>query len=565
MKTERTFLWLRLLFFLFFILPSVDGLGDSLDRWQARAPFFEGAPVKILYGNGIFIAPGESGAIYTSTDGEEWKERSPGTGQALWDAAYGSGAFVAVGKGGTILTSPDGEKWTRSDSGAHLDLHGVAYGAEIFVAVGNSGLILTSPDGLTWSAKDSGTHQGLKQIAFGDGTFVAVGEKGTILTSADGEAWTERKSSTGGDLKGIAFGRKTFVAVGETILTSSNGAAWTDKGARTNHRFFGIAYGSGVFAAVADNGIIFTSSDGSEWTPRDSGTHLTLYGIAHGKEKFLASGEKGILLQTQPVPSPRISVSSTSLDFGSVSLGESSSTNLTVRNTGTANLIIRQITFSGANTLDFGSRNDTCGGATLAPSQNCTVQIVFSPRSTGSKNATLSIASNDPDTPTQTVSLSGTGTDGAVIVSSGSTGSFCFISTSVQGTGLEGYLDILRKFRDVVLLRSHFGGTLVDSYYRHSPDLARAIERHDFFKKAVALGIVYPLAGFAYVTLHTSPAEKAFLVLLMAGVMLGGWRLMGKSTWPKSFKVRSLISQWLRRGHIINQVNQGDVAYFLNM
>jgi hypothetical protein len=550
MKTKRTSLWLGLLFFLFFILPSVDGLTESLDRWQGQPPFSHRVPVRIIYGKGLFVALGESGAIHTSPDGEEWKERSSGTDQTLWDAVYGSSAFVAVGRGGMILTSPDGGNWTRSDSGTHRDLHGVAHGGDIFVAIGDGGLILNSPDGLTWSAKDSGTHQGLKKVAYGSGLFVAAGENGTILTSPDGAEWTVRNSGTRGHLEGISYGKKTFVAAGDAILTSTDGTGWTERTAGSSPRLFGIAYGDGVFAAVADNGVILTSSDGSEWTPRDSGTHLALFTIAHGKERFLAAGEKGILLQSERLSSPQISVSSTSLDFGSVHLGESSTSNLSIGNSGSASLIIRQITFSGANALDFNPRDDNCTGATLIPSENCTIQIVFLPRSTGSRSATLSISSNDPDTPTQTVSLSGDGTDGTVVVSSGSSGFFCFFSSSVRGTGLEDYLEVLRKFRDVILLRSHFGRRLVDFYYRHSPALARAIERHDFFKKAVALGLVYPLAGFAYVTLHTSPAEKAILFLLVAGGGTAGWRLMGKSTWPKNFKVRSLISQWLRRGHV---------------
>jgi hypothetical protein len=402
----------------------------------------------------------------------------------------------------------------------------VGYGRNTFVAIGDQGSILTSSDGSTWAVWNSATHQSLKKVIYGSGTFVAVGGNGTLLTSPDGAAWTVRNSGTRGHLEGIAYGKRTFVAVGEGILTSPDGIEWTGRTTGTSHCFFGVAYGSGVFAAVADNGAILTSSDGSEWTPRDSGTHLNLYSISYGKEKFLASGEESILLQSGPLPSPQISVSSTSLDFGSVSVGDSSFTNLTISNSGSANLIIRQITLSGPDTLDFNTRDDSCTGATLSSSQNCSVQIAFLPRSTGSKSATLSISSNDPDTPIQTVSLSGGGTDGGAIVSSGSTGFFCFFSSSVRGTGLEDYLEVLRKFRDTILSRSHPGKRLVDFYYQHSPALARMIPQHDFLRKAMAFGLVPPLVAISYVTLYSSPAEKAILFLLMAGAMTRGWRLI---------------------------------------
>jgi hypothetical protein len=515
MKTKRISLWLLGIFFLFPILSSVDCPAESLDHWQGKNAFPRGSPLRISYGKEMFVAVGESGALYTSSDGEAWKERSSGTDQPLRDAVYGGDTFVAVGRSGTILTSPDGITWTLRSSGTGHDLKGVAYAQGIFVVVGDQGAILTSPDGATWAARDSGTHQWLKKVAYGGGTFVTVGSNGALLTSNDGAAWTVRNSGVLGDLEGIAYGRKTFVAVGDTILASPDGIRWTERPARTYHHLYGVAYGSGVFAAVADNGAILTSSDGSEWTPKDSGTHLTLYGIAHGRKIFLAAGEKGILLQSEPLSSPQISVSSTFLDFGSVDVGDSSFTDLTITNSGSADLIIQQMTFSGTNTLDFNTRNDNCTGATVAPSQNCTVQIVFSPRFTGSRSATLSISSNDPDTPTQTVSLSGSGTDGGAFVVSGSSGSFCFISTSTRGTGLEDYLDVLRKFRDFILLRSHLGQTLVDFYYQYSPSLSQLLARHEYLRKAVGFGLVPPLVSIAYVTLHTSPGEKAMLFLLL--------------------------------------------------
>jgi hypothetical protein len=347
-------------------------------------------------------------------------------------------------------------------------------------------------------------------------------------------------------LEGIAYGKDTFVAVGEAILTSPDGKAWTERTAGTSHRIFGVAYGSGVFAAAADNGAILTSGDGSQWTAKDTGTHRTLWAIAHGMGRFLAAGEKGILLQSEPLPSPQISLSSTSLDFGSVHAGDSSFSNLTIANSGSANLIIRQITFSGANTLDFNTRNDTCTGATLSPSQNCTLQIVFSPRSSGSKSAILSISSNDPNTPTQTVSLSGSSTDSSVIIASGSTGSFCFISTSVKYTGLEDYLDILRKFRDAVLSRSHWGRTLVGLYYQHSPALNQLLARHDFLRRAVAIGLVPPMAAIAYATLYTSPAEKTILFFLMIGGVAAGWRLIQRSARARKTEAGTFLDSRLR-------------------
>ena len=550
MRAQRLHYWLLGWFSVLAMIQPRDGLAELLDHWHLRAPLALEHFLRISYGNGVFVAVGEAGTIYTSSDGETWTRRSSGTSQSLRDVAYGGGTFVAVGEGGTILSSADGVTWTRRSSRAGYDLHGVGYGQSAFVAVGDQGSVLTSPDGSTWAAGDSGTHQFLKKIAYGVGSFVAVGMNGTILTSTDGSAWTLQESGTAGHLDGIAYGKNTFVTGGEVILTSSDGRIWTLRTAGSKPRIFAVAYGSGVFAAAADNGAILTSPDGSEWTPRDSGTHLAILTIVHGKERFLAAGEEGVLLQSERLPSPQISVSSTSLDFGSVHVGDPSFTNLTIVNSGSANLIIRQITFGGANALDFDTGDDNCTGATLIPSRNCTVQIVFAPRSTGSKSATLSISSNDPDTPIQTVSLSGDGTDGTdgtVVVSSGSSGFACFFSSSVKGTGLEDYLDVLRKFRDAFLLRSHLGKNLVDFYYQNSPDLARLLARHDFLRRTVAIGLVPPLAAIAHVTLYTSPAEKTILFLMIIAAMPAGWRLIRRSARARKFILRNPACMQLSR------------------
>jgi CSLREA domain-containing protein len=108
---------------------------------------------------------------------------------------------------------------------------------------------------------------------------------------------------------------------------------------------------------------------------------------------------------------PNISLSTPSISFGSVTAGNSSAPQtVTVSNTGVTNLVIGTITITGADPSDFTKSNDACSGQTVAPLANCTVDVAFSPSTTGSKSAGLSIPSNDSDTPTATVALSGTGT-----------------------------------------------------------------------------------------------------------------------------------------------------------
>jgi hypothetical protein len=282
----------------------------------------------VTYGNGLFVAVGDFGAILTSQDGVNWTGQVSGTSAELTGVAYGNGTFVAVGGGGTILTSQDGMSWTRQTSGTSNPLNGVAYGNGTFVAVGWGGAILTSPDGVTWTAQVSGTSNPLNGVAYGNNTFVAVGEGGAILTSPDGVTWTPRTSGTSNGLLGVTYGDGLFVAVGwgGAILTSQDGVTWTQQTSGTSYGLDGVTYGidlfgSGLFVAVGVDGTILTSPDGVIWTERASGTSDWLWGVAYGNGRFVAVGNRGTILTSPDGVIWRAQTSVTSYPLNGVTYG----------------------------------------------------------------------------------------------------------------------------------------------------------------------------------------------------------------------------------------------------
>lgn len=108
--------------------------------------------------------------------------------------------------------------------------------------------------------------------------------------------------------------------------------------------------------------------------------------------------------------SPDIDVSPLEYDFGEVPAGSSSTPlGITVANVGDEDLSLGTLTINGANASEFSIQNDNCSNQILAPSEICTVDVVFSPVTEGAKSASLSIPSNDPDTPTLEVPLTGEG------------------------------------------------------------------------------------------------------------------------------------------------------------
>jgi len=69
----------------------------------------------------------------------------------------------------------------------------------------------------------------------------------------------------------------------------------------------------------------------------------------------------------------------------------------------------------------------------------------------------------------------------------------CFIATAAYGTSTAEQLDVLREFRDGVLLESTMGSRLVDLYYQVSPPIADFISEHNFVRTLVRELLVDPI------------------------------------------------------------------------
>ena len=111
----------------------------------------------------------------------------------------------------------------------------------------------------------------------------------------------------------------------------------------------------------------------------------------------------------QLIQLPDILVSLLSYTFDCVDVGEAASQTFIVTNEGEGDLKITNLSISGTDASQFSIQNDDCSGQTLGFSVARTVDVVFSPSSVGAKIASLMIPSNDPDTPTLNIELSGQG------------------------------------------------------------------------------------------------------------------------------------------------------------
>ena len=103
-------------------------------------------------------------------------------------------------------------------------------------------------------------------------------------------------------------------------------------------------------------------------------------------------------------------------DFGSVPVGNSSTDQtFTVTNSGSATLHVGTTSIGGTDASQFVKGTDGCSGASVAVAGTCTIKVHFSPTSSGSKTALLTIPSDAASSPDY-AELDGTGTVGPGIL-----------------------------------------------------------------------------------------------------------------------------------------------------
>lgn len=234
--------------------------------------------------DGLFVAVGDSGAIWTSPDGNTWTSRTSGTGSNLYGIAYDGTNYVAVGAGGVFTESTDAITWSASTMAGANNYRDVTWNGWRFIAVGDGGNIETYSGSGSWSAVTSGTTEDLKAIAVTDSPahswVVAVGANGDVRSSEEAAtSWTAITAAGGytGTFYGVAYGDERFVLSGDseeiqygdrntgiTELTAADTSGLSSGNERVNYvlnTFF--RHGSGT------SGIFEVSRDGITWEETD--------------------------------------------------------------------------------------------------------------------------------------------------------------------------------------------------------------------------------------------------------------------------------------------------------
>ncbi len=164
-------------------------------------------------------------------------------GTKTWNAiAYGNGKYVAVGDSGYITTSTDGVNWTTPqrpiDDDFTNDIYAITYADGVFIAAGRS-CIYTSNNGINWQSEYAGVDSYvIRAILYHNGLCIAVGSvkvgsyfKSAILISNNkGESWiTAYQTNAMEDFYAVTYANGKYHAISGTYgyyTTSADGITW---------------------------------------------------------------------------------------------------------------------------------------------------------------------------------------------------------------------------------------------------------------------------------------------------------------------------------------------------
>jgi hypothetical protein len=157
-----------------------------------------------------------------------------------------------------------------------------------------------------------------------------------------------------------------------------------------------------------------------------SGAHLEQNGCTGVANQIFTASVVGSGTGTSQ---PQVSLSSTTLSFGTVLLGTTSTQTVKLTNSGTASLTVSNDTLSGTGF----SISGLTFPLTLAAGQSTNFSVAFAPAASGSVSGSLSLVSNATNSP-NALSLSGTGATATHLLTANPTG-VSFGSVNMGSTG----------------------------------------------------------------------------------------------------------------------------------
>jgi hypothetical protein len=202
------------------LLRSTDKGGTFGSAYVVNASF--SATVRAMdFGAGVFVVVGDSGNIWSSTDGITWTQRTSGHTNAIQRVSFANGVFLAAGPS-NIMRSTDGITWTNLATGPGTQCYSVRFvGSDTWLVGYASSTYLRSTNngGSFSSATMVAGYTAVGSFAENGSGFVLAGVNGgaLVFSTNRGSSWTNLGALTG--MSGIT----TVVFYGGRFIIRSDG------------------------------------------------------------------------------------------------------------------------------------------------------------------------------------------------------------------------------------------------------------------------------------------------------------------------------------------------------
>jgi hypothetical protein len=375
--------------------------GTSFTVSQANGCTYAVSPISAS----ATAAGGTASVSVTTSAGCTWTASSGTTWMSITAGASGSGngtvTYSVQGNTGALRTgnlTVAGRTVTVTQAEAAVCTYAFSpTSASAGVGGGSGSTTVTAPAGCAWNANSTAS-------------WLTVG--GGSATSGSGALNWIASANTGP-------ARSATISVGGSTFTVSQPSGCTYAVSPTSYSATATG-GSASVSVTAGAGCTWTATSNATWLSiatgaSGSGNGTVTYSIASNSGAS-RSGTLGVagaavtVAQAAASPSASVALTPATMDFGSVTVGTTSLVSSAVyTNTGATAITITSIAQGGTNPADFVARNACAVGQVLLAGESCALGYAFSPKATGARSASATIAS---DAGSRTISLAGNGRKG---------------------------------------------------------------------------------------------------------------------------------------------------------
>lgn len=359
----------------------------------------------------LYVGSWGGGIFKSSDNGASWSAANSGLANLYSTALVIDPSAPSILYAGT--TNPgqpyniDGGVFKSTDSGAtwsatsltKVDIYSLAINptntSTLYAGTWGSGIFKSTDNGTSWSALNTSSTSSIVNSIDIDpvtpSTLYAGTWGGGVVKSTDsGENW----SSINKNLSGAGL-YVNAIAVDPVNTTT-------------------------LYTGTAGGGIYKRRDSGSTWTAVNANLfslHIYTLAIDPAHTNILYSGTGGASLWQMELRLPYISASDSvspaddlQIPFENIVLGTAVIQTATITNAGTSDLSLGTIANADPIKAPFSIINDSCSDSTIPSAESCSVTIQFAPTETGVFSDTFDIPSNDPETASIAMQLSGSGT-----------------------------------------------------------------------------------------------------------------------------------------------------------